>query len=221
MKFQLFRGLKDPYVFLENWKTNESFLHIRQHIMTIFILSAFIFGVSGWIGLETQDWSGQFITSFGLTYDLQRFYFFLGRIALGVLYVAILLYIPALLFWFLARDYSYRRIVTLQIFPLFILLLEQVSFIALMVLQGIDWVSSPFSWGVIAQMYVNHEWTVYFLASFSIFKIWVMYWQFLSLRYVTALKWWAVILIVFIMNLSFWAITAAFATLHFHQLLFS
>jgi len=221
MKFGLFRGLKEPSVFLDSWKMSESFLHIRRHIVALFIISAIIFGVAGWIGMGSQTWSGQFITSFGLTYDLQRFYFFLGRIGLGLIYVLILLCVPALLYWLLAREHSYRKIVVLQIFPVAILLLEQLTFVLLMVWQGINWYSSPFSWGVIGQLFIDHRWTIFFLGSISIFKIWVMYWQFLSLRLVTTLKWWAVILIILVMNLAFWAITATFATLNFHHYLFS
>ncbi|PPA69514.1 hypothetical protein [Jeotgalibacillus proteolyticus] len=222
MKFSLIRGLKAPLVFLENWKMSDSFLHIKRNVVALFIISILIFGAAGWIGMGTERWSGQFITFYGLTHDLQRFYFFLGRVLLGIGYPAILLLMPTLLFWLLARrGYSFREVFVLQLFPLSILLLEQLSYVALMVWQGINWYSSPFSWGVIGQLFTTHHWTIYFLGCISLFKLWVMYWQFLSLRSITTLKWWAVIMIVLLLNLLFWAITATFSLINFHHLLFS
>ena len=221
MKFRFFQGLKEPSVFLESWKTVESYTNIRSRIVALFLISSVIFGAAGWIGMGSQTWSGQFVTAYGLEYDLQRFYFFLGRILLGILSIAVLLLLPALLYWLLAEEHSYRKIVAIQIFPISILLLEQLLFVLLMVWQGIDWHSSPFSLGVIGQLVIEHEWTIYFLGSISLFKIWVMYWQFLTLRIVTTLKWWVVFVIIFAMNILFWAITATFATLNFHQYLYS
>ena len=221
MKFRFFRGLKEPSVFLESWKMTETYVHIRRHIVALFILSAIIFGAAGWIGMGTEGWSGQYITLFGLTHDLNRFYFLLGRVLLGFLYVAILLWVPAFIYWLLAQDYTFRKIVPLFIFPVAILILEQLSYVLLMLWQGIPWYSSPFSWGVIGQLFIEHSWPIYFLGAISIFKLWVMYWQFITLRFITRLKGWAVIAIVLTLNLAFWAITATFATLNFHQLLFS
>ncbi|KIL49797.1 hypothetical protein [Jeotgalibacillus soli] len=221
MKFRLFRGLWEPSDFLGSWKEAEVFIHIRRHIIALFLLGGLIFGLNGWIGIGSEYWSGQFVTLHGLTYDLQRLFFFLGRILLGLSYVGVLLLVPSLLYWMLIRDASFKKLVIVQIFPVFILLIEQLAFILLLIWQGINWYSSPLSWGVIAQLFIENDWTIYFLGSISIFKLWVMYWQFLSLRSVAQLKWWAVVAIILTLNIAFWSLTAMFATINFHQLLYS
>ncbi|MDG5471347.1 hypothetical protein P6709_06280 [Jeotgalibacillus sp. ET6] len=220
MRFSLLRGFKAPSVFLETWKETDSFIHTKRYFIGFYILSILLFGLSAWIGMGTQRWSGQFMTSLGLTHDLERFYFLLGRLALGILYVTVLILVPALIYKIASKEQPFKKVTLLTLFPLAILLLEQASYIGLMLWQGINWYSSPFSWGVIGQLFIEHRWTIYFLGCISLFKIWVMYWQFLSLRAISTLKWWAVILIILTLNLSFWAITATFATLNFYHLLF-
>ncbi|WP_227394430.1 hypothetical protein [Jeotgalibacillus aurantiacus] len=221
MTFRFLAGLKDPVQFIESLHNSESVLHIKRKITGLFLVSLLLFGFGAFIGIGTQEWSGNFVLFYGLEYDLQRFYFLLGRLVLGIAFVGILLFLPALFYWLIANEISYKKALALAIFPVAILLFEQLSYFILMVWQGIEWYSSPFSWGVIGQLFIEQPWLVYFTGCISLFKIWVMYWQFLTLRMFTALKWWAVGLIILGLNLLLWSATATLEWMPFHQYLFN
>ncbi|TFD97026.1 hypothetical protein [Jeotgalibacillus sp. R-1-5s-1] len=221
MTFRFLEGLKDPVRLIESLHNSESVLHIKRKITVLLLLSMFIFGFGAWIGMGTQDWAGNFVLFFGLEYDLQRFYFLLGRLCLGLGFAGLFIFLPALLYSLLAHDFSYKKGLVLAFFPAAILVLEQFTYLILMIWQGINWYSSPFSWGVIGQLLIKQEWLIYFVGAISLFKIWVMYWQFLTLRALVTLKWWAVLLIVLGANIILWAVTATLEWLPWYGYLFN
>ncbi|KIL44676.1 hypothetical protein KP77_28970 [Jeotgalibacillus alimentarius] len=220
MRYGLREGLKSPGRMIDFVLGSDAVLHIKRYIAAAFIVALVIFGFGAVIGMGTQEWAGNFVLFYGLEYDLQRFYFLLGRLAQGLLYVSIVLFLPALFYWLMAKQFTFRQMLALSLFPVFILLLEQISYVVLIVWQGIDWYSSPFSWGVIGQLFIEQAWLVYFLGAISLFKFWVIYWQFTVLRSITTLKWWAAFLIILGLNILFWAATATLEYLPFYQYLF-
>ncbi|TFE04084.1 hypothetical protein [Jeotgalibacillus salarius] len=220
MRYGLREGLKDPGRMIDFVLGSDAVLHIKRYITAVFIAGLLIFGFGAVIGMGTQEWAGNFVLFYGLEYDLQRFYFFLGKLVQGLLYVSIVLFLPAVFYWLMGKEVRFKQALALSLFPVIILLLEQLSYIVLMAWQGIDWYSSPFSWGVIGQLFIDQAWLVYFLGAISLFKFWVVYWQFMILRSITTLKWWAAFLIILGLNILFWTATAALEWLPFYQYLF-
>lgn len=220
MRFGLREGLKAPVRMIDFVSDSSTDLHIKRYITAAFIAGLFLYGFGALIGMGTQEWAGNFVTFYGLEYDLQRFYFLLGSLAQGFLYVLIILLLPAVFNWLIAKQVTFKQALALSFFPVVILLLERLSFIALIVWQGIDWYSSPFAWGVIGQLFIDHAWIIYFLGTISLFKFWVIYWQFMTLRKLTNLRRWAAFLIILIFNILFWSATATLEWLPFYQYLF-
>ncbi|MDZ5711275.1 hypothetical protein [Jeotgalibacillus haloalkalitolerans] len=220
MRYGLRQGLTAPVKMIEFIAGSTGIIHIKRYITAAFIAGCLIFGFGAVIGMGTQEWAGNFVLFYGLEYDLQRFYFLLGSLAQGLLYVCLILFVPALFNWLVAKDITFRQTLALSFFPVVILLLERLSFIVLMVWQGIDWYSSPFSWGVIGQLFIDQAWIIYFLGTISLFKFWVIYWQFMTLRRITTLKRWAAFLMILGFNLLFWSATATLEWLPFYQYLF-
>ncbi len=124
-----------------------------------------------------------------------------------------------LLFWFISELGDYKQLVVVQCLVLMIALLEQLTYIPLSLFFSLDWFSSPLSLGVITQYLTSNTWVIYFLGSFSLFKIWIFYIQYKGIKKLTEQKNWIVWGIILFSNLFFWAITALFAYLNFSTLL--
>ncbi|MEG9296057.1 hypothetical protein V6B33_06330 [Mangrovibacillus sp. Mu-81] len=153
------------------------------------------------------------------TYELEKFLFFLGKLLAGLLYAAIILFVPSLIFWTISEEGEYKKLVMTQGIVLIILMLEKLTYIPLSLFLSLDWHSSPFSLGVLAQYIISHSWVVYFLGSISLFKVWIFYIQFKGLKSLTKQKNWLIWLVILLTNLFFWAITALLAYINFSSLI--
>ncbi|WP_175990052.1 hypothetical protein [Bacillus sp. Marseille-Q1617] len=153
------------------------------------------------------------------TYELEKFLFFLGRLLAGLLYAAIILFIPSLIFWTISDDGEYKKLVMTQGIILMILLLERLTYIPLSLFLSLDWHSSPLSLGVLAQYITSNSLIIYFLGIASLFKVWIFYIQYKGLKSLTQQKNWLIWLVIFLTNLIFWAITALLAYLNISTLI--
>ncbi len=185
----------------------------RQKLILLFILSAIIFGVVSSFGVGMDPLSKELTKLSASTYELEKFMFFIGRLIAGLLYAAILLFIPSLIYWTISDEGEYRKLVVTQFIVLIILLIERLTYIPLSLFFSLEWFSSPLSLGVIAQYITSKEWVIYFFGCFSFFKIWIVYLQYKGVKKLTEQKNWLVWLVILTSNLLFWSITAFLAYL--------
>jgi hypothetical protein len=215
----LFKGLKKPSFFFYHLKEMEVLKGYRRSIFNLFLLSAFIFGLISAFGIGMDPLSKELTKLSSTSYELEKFMFFLGRIIAGILYASIILFVPALIFWTISEKGEYRKLIIVQALVLLILLLERLTYIPLSMFFSLDWFSSPLSLGVIAQYITTKPWVIYFLGSFSLFKIWIFYIQYKGLKLLTEQKNWLIWTVILLTNLFFWAITAFLAYIDFSTLI--
>ncbi|MFL8937770.1 hypothetical protein ACKA06_13325 [Rossellomorea oryzaecorticis] len=218
-KVKLLKGLKQPSYFFYQLKEMEILRGYRQNISILFLLSVIIFGLISSFGIGMDPLSKEISALSPTAFELEKSMFLLGRIILGLLYAAIILFVPALVFWTISEEGEYRKLVIVQGLVLLILLLERLTYIPLSLFLSLDWFSSPFSLGVIAQYITENPWVIYFLGSFSLFKIWIFFIQYKGLKKLTAQKNWLIWLVILLTNLFFWAITAFLAYIDFSTLI--
>ncbi|WP_421382005.1 hypothetical protein ACOJQI_21615 [Bacillus salacetis] len=211
---RLLKGLLHPSTYFYQLRESEILKGYSQKIIFLFVLSLLIFGLNAGFGWGTVPLTKELTTISPLDFEVNKFYFLLGRLLLGLLYAGIILFIPALLFWTLS-DADFKKIVAVQGITLVILLLEKVIYLPFLTFLSLNWYSSPFALGVIGQTLTDNEWLKYFLGSISLFKVWAAYIQFIGLKRLTEKKTWIVILWIVVLNLLFWSITAFLAYIDF------
>ncbi|MCA1055149.1 hypothetical protein LCM10_09130 [Rossellomorea aquimaris] len=218
-EIKMFKGLKDPSFFFYNLSTTENLKGYAKNLLYLILLSALVFGLISSFGLGMDSLSKELNTLSPASFELEKFLFFMGRVLTGIFYSIMTLFIPSVIFWTISEQGEYRKLVIVQGLVLLILLLEKLTYIPLSLFLSLDWFSSPLSLGVIAQYLTMNEWVMYFLGSFSLFKIWIFYIQYKGLKRLTEQKNWLIWTVILLTNLFFWAITAFLAYIDFSTLL--
>lgn len=208
---KLTRGLRQPSYFFYQLKETEVLRGYKQKVILVFILSALVFGLISSLGIGLDPLSKELTKLSPVTFEMEKFLFFLGRLIAGILYAAVVLFVPSLIFWTISDEGEYRKLVITQCIVLIILLIERLTYIPLSLFLSLEWFSSPLSLGVIAQYITGKTWAIYFLGCFSLFKIWVFYIQYKGVKRLTQQKNWVVWLVILLTNLFFWSITAFLA----------
>jgi hypothetical protein len=218
-EINIFKGLKSPSFFFYDLSTMENPKGYLKNIFRLILLSAFTFGLISSFGIGMDPLSKELNKLTPALLELEKFLFFAGRILNGILYSIISLFIPSIIFWTISEKGEYRKIVIVQGLVLLILLIEKLTYIPLSIFLSLDWFSSPLSFGVIAQYITTKPWVIYFLGSFSLFKIWIFYIQYKGLKRLTQQKNWLIWAVILLTNLFFWAITAFLAYIDFSTLI--
>ncbi|PFA66909.1 hypothetical protein CN378_12425 [Bacillus sp. AFS015802] len=216
---KLIRGLRQPSYFFYQLKETEVLRGYKQKIFLVFLLSALVFGLISSFGIGMDPLSKELTELSPINFEMEKFLFLLGRIISGIVYAALILFVPALIFWTISDEGEYRKLVITQSLVLIVLLIERLTYIPLSLFLSLDWFSSPLSLGVIAQYITGTSWVIYFLGTISLFKIWVFYIQYKGVKRLTGQKNWLIWLVILLTNVLFWGVTAFLAFLDFSTLL--
>lgn len=141
-----------------------------------------------------------------------------GQTILGLVFGAIMLFLPALFFWTLS-DLELNKLLTVQFFVLPIYLFEKLIMIPLALSLGLTQVSSPFALGTIAQYITGNDFIIYFLATLSIFKVWAIFIEYKYLKMLTGKNPKIVLLMVIGLNLIIWLFSALVSFIQFDKIL--
>jgi hypothetical protein len=217
-KVNLSKAIRQPSIYFYQLNESEALNRYRSVVFLLFLASTLIFGWIASFGIGMIPLSEELVDLSPTAFETEKFYFFIGRVLLGMLYAGIILFIPSLLFWTLSEEAEYRKLVVVQGVTLIILLIEKLTLIPFALYFSLDWSSSPFSLGVITQYLTSNNWVIYFLSCFSLFKIWSMYIQYKGLKILLAKKNWVIWSMILLQNLIFWCITAFLAYIDFSSL---
>jgi hypothetical protein len=216
---RLFRGLLKPSLFFYQLKDMEVVTGYRKKVFNLLWLSIFVFGLISSFGIGMDPLSKEITILSPVTFELEKFLFFLGRLIAGLLYASIVLFFCSLIFWTISNEGEYRKLVMTQGLVLIVLLFEQLSYIPLSFLFSLEWYSSPLSLGVITQYATSNTYLIYLMGSFSLFKVWVFFIQYKGIKRLTGQKNWIIWLAIFLTNLFIWSINALLAYLSISTLL--
>lgn len=150
-------------------------------------------------------------------YELNKLWFSVGRAIYSLVFVAFILLVPSLLFYWVTKV-PFKKLLLMQIVVLFVLLVERLLWIPLSVYADLAWYVSPLSFGIIASYVTDIPFLIYLLGSISLFQLWIIGFQ---LRFLTKLSsvhqawvWSAVILF----HLVVWTVTAVVTHTDVHLL---
>ncbi|MFC0525394.1 hypothetical protein ACFFGV_17560 [Pontibacillus salicampi] len=186
----------------------EAITHLWKRISLFLLLSMLVYGFTAWKGLGMTPFSAQATSWSFATYETMKLFFLSGRVLYGLFFALIILFYTPFFYW-LFTGISYKKLMTVQLNVLFVLLLERLTWVAFVQYLGLEWYVSPFSFGVIASYLTDMEWLIYFGGAASLFQIWVMWLQSKALFLFSSIKKWKLVVMVVLLHLFYWAAAAS------------
>ncbi|MGM0777882.1 MAG: hypothetical protein ACQEXE_16100 [Bacillota bacterium] len=180
----LLRGLKEPYMISHQLRKEERLSGLWKQILLIMLLSAFVYGVSAYFGIGSEHVSRSLTDMSRSEYEQYKLFFGGGQVFYGIVYASMVIFLPSLFFWTLV-DVEYRKLISIQLMVMLILLLEKAINIPLFLFLGLNSESSIFSLGIIAQAASFPDLLIYTFSAITLFKIWTVVLQYKYLKAVS------------------------------------
>jgi hypothetical protein len=215
---EVFRGLFNYNYYTYKLRDTERFPEIWKKTILFILLSGLIFGFSAYLGIDSEYLSKKLTSIPRTEYELNKFLFLAGQTLQGLVFGAIILFLPALFFW-TVTDLEFKRLLTIQLFVIPILLLEKLLIVPMALYLGLTKISSPFSLGVIAQYITGNDFIVHFLAYISIFKIWAIFIEYKYLKAMTDKNPKIILLLILAIHLIIWLFAALFSFIQMDKIL--
>jgi hypothetical protein len=214
----VFRGLFNYNYYTYKLRDTESFPGVWKKTILFILLSGLIFGFNAYFGVDSEYLSKKLTAIPRAEYEMNKTLFLAGQILQGLFFGAIMLFLPALFFW-TVTDLEFKRLLTIQLFIMPILLLEKLLVLPMALYLGLTKVSSPFSLGVIAQYITGNEFIIHFLAYISIFKIWAIFIEYKYLKAMTDKNPKIIVLLILAIHLVIWLFAALFSFIQMEKIL--
>jgi len=220
MMFQirLMRGLRHPNYFMYELRTAETVGTVWRYVLILILLSGFVFGLSGYVGIGSEYLSKKFLTLSPEELQIQKAFFVVGQTLWGLFFGLVMLYLSSFWFWSMT-DTDLNRFVVMQLLVLIILLLEKILLIPVSLLLGVPEISSPFSLGPMAQTLTDNSFLINFFAGITLFKLWAICVQYLYVRALTDKSRVVVLALVLGLNLIYWLMSAFFSIIQFEKVI--
>ncbi|CAM3833197.1 hypothetical protein [Mesobacillus thioparans] len=217
-RIEVFRGLFNYNYYTYKLRDTERFPGVWKKTILFILLSGLIFGVSAYLGVDSEYLSKKLTSITRAEYEMNKSLFLAGQIIQGLFFGAILLFLPALFFW-TVTDLEFKRLLTIQLFVMPILLMEKLLIVPMAIYLGLTKISSPFSLGVIAQYITGNDFLIHFLAYISIFKIWAIFIEYKYLKAMTDRNPKITLLFVIAIHLVIWLFAALISFVRMENIL--
>ncbi|MBT2678690.1 hypothetical protein J7E38_06715 [Bacillus sp. ISL-35] len=217
-RIEVIRGLFNYNYYTYKLRDTERFPGIWKKTILFILLSGLIFGFSAYFGVDSEYLSKKLTSIPRAEYEMNKALFLAGQIIQGLFFGAIMLFLPALFFWTLT-DLEFKRLLTIQLFVMPILLLEKLLIVPMAIYLGLTKISSPFSLGVIAQYITGNDFIIQFLAYISIFKIWAIFIEYKYLKAMTDKNPKIILLLVIVIHLVIWLFAALISFVRMENIL--
>ncbi|MBU8881143.1 hypothetical protein BGM26_19660 [Bacillus sp. FJAT-29790] len=180
--------------------------------------SLLIFLAASVYGIGTESLSKELTTIKSNDYEWHKLLFIVGKIIWATLYPLLILFVPTTIFWTLT-DLEFKKLLIMQLFVVFILLINQMAVTLFAILFGINLASSPLSLGVIAQYMTANDFLISFLGCISIFQLWAIFIQYIYIRTLSEKSIRFIVIMILSVNVFFWITSALFSYINFEKLL--
>ncbi|QXE01126.1 hypothetical protein [Terribacillus sp. DMT04] len=197
-----FRLLTSPKETLFKLREAET---LRGHwLWTTLLLVAFciVYAALGWIGAGTETLNQLRADYTGADYEYAKLWFVIGRLVLGFVIGLLVLFVVSLVFY-LFYEISYQKLLVLQLSVGIVFLFEALTWLVLLPAAGLEWNRSPFSLGVLADLFTDKPWIISLFGTVSIFQLFILYFQTRCLLVLFPAKRWHVWIVVSMIYLCY------------------
>ncbi|WMT19825.1 YIP1 family protein [Parageobacillus toebii] len=199
---RLWHGILHPSAAFMELQQAETVRGFFRRLVILALCNALLSGLGVYMGLDTERFTaliGKMPDGF---IETAKLLFAAGAIGHGLIAPMIVMYITSLLIWLILRGkVSFEKIMTIELYAMFIYVIEHALFLLFRLITGANVFSSPFGLGIIAQLAFDHLFLIYFFQSITIFSIWGLAVQTIGLTICSSMSKWSVLTIVAIVYL--------------------
>lgn len=217
-RIRLLKGIIYPKLIAYQLRQSEELRGLLPKSVLLIAFSILIAFFAGFYGIGTESLSKELTIIKSSDFELHKLLFIIGKMIFAAIHPLLILFVPTAIFWTLT-DLEFKKLLYMQMFVLFMLLIDQWLDILFAIFLGINDYSSPLSLGVLAQYVTDNEFLIYFFGCISIFQIWAIFLQIIYLRLMCDKGQRLIIVTVLSVNLLFWIISSMFSHIQFEKLL--
>ncbi|WP_313800950.1 hypothetical protein [Cytobacillus sp.] len=214
----LFKGMLYPSTFSYQMEKAEEIRGLWKKVVFLILISIFLSAIASYYGVG-MDFLAKEITGISQQeLEAKKLMTSIGKVIWGAGYAAFVLFGWSIILWAL-MDLQYKKLVVIQLVVLAILLLEKAILLPFHISLGISPEYSPFALGVIARYITSNMIVVYILSHISIFKIWVIIFQYTCIKRMSEKSPKVILILIICVNLFFWLVSTLLSYLKIESLL--
>lgn len=214
----LFKGMLNPSTFSYQVEKAEEIRGLWKKVVFLILISIFLSTIASYYGVG-MDFLAKEITGISQQeLEAKKLMTSIGKVIWGAGYAAFVLFGWSIILWAL-MDLQYKKLVVIQLVVLAILLLEKAILLPFNISLGISPEYSPFALGVIARYITSNMIVVYILSHISIFKIWVIIFQYTCIKKMSEKSPKVILILLVCVNLFFWLVSTLLSYLKIESLL--
>ncbi|MED3549863.1 hypothetical protein [Cytobacillus praedii] len=215
---QLFKGLLHPSSFSYQLEKAEEIRGLWKKVVFLILSSILLSAIASYYGVGLDFLAKEIAGIPQQELEAKKVIAGIGKVIWGAGFAVFVLFGWSIILWAL-MDLPYKKLVVIQLFVLIILLLEKAILLPFNVSLGIGSEFSPFGLGVIARYITSNMIVVYFLSHISIFKIWVIIFQYVCIKRMSEKNPTVIFILIICVNLFFWLISTLLSYLKIESLI--
>jgi hypothetical protein len=171
-RVRLLEGTFQPFTHFEQLRQSEQVKGLPLRIAMIIGLSLLLSAVGAYLGIGTEEIMKTMDRIDRQKLEFSKLLFGIGEVVSGLFFPLFIMFFFSLFFWLFFKQISFINILTIQLFPAFLFIIEKMLNFPLSYLLGISRESSPLGLGVLIQVISEQPLLVNFISHLTIFQIW-------------------------------------------------
>lgn len=214
----LFKGIFNPSTFSYQIEKAEEIRGLWKKVVILLLSSILLSAIASYYGVGMDFLSKEITEIPAQELEAKKLFAGIGKLFWGAGYAAFVLFGWSIILWAL-MDLQYKKLVVIQLVVLVILLIEKAILLPFSIFVGISPEFSPFALGVIARYFTSNMIVVYILSHLSIFKIWVIIFQYICIKRMSEKSPKVIFILIVCVNLFFWLVSTLLSYLKIESLL--
>ncbi|RAK19899.1 hypothetical protein B0I26_10581 [Anoxybacillus vitaminiphilus] len=170
-RIQLWRGIFQPNFKFYQLRQAEKVNGLLWRLMILSIVSGLLSGLSVYAGLDTEMFTRLVEKKSMEAIEAMKLLFGVGSVLNGIISPIIIMYLSSLLIWTVLEDMKFYKIAAIQLYVVFIGVLEKTLEMVFRLMTGANSFSSPFGFGILAQLITDQPLLIHFMNEITIFGI--------------------------------------------------
>ncbi|MFJ7756418.1 hypothetical protein ACQKGI_23925 [Peribacillus muralis] len=210
---RLLKGIFEPYRSRYQLQNAEGVTRLGSKLLLLYFLSLLVYSAGGYFGIGSESFSKQITTMSVNEFEAGKLLIMGGNMLAGLLYPSLYILLSSLYFW-IAADVPYIKVVIVQMILFCLQILEKVLLIPFFILLDIGNDGNPFSFGVISQHFLRNDYFIHVFSEITIFQFLIIFLQFYYIRGLSDRNKYLIFLMIGLFYLATWFAKAFLAYIH-------
>ncbi|GHH99595.1 hypothetical protein [Neobacillus kokaensis] len=210
---RLIEGTFQPSTHFVELKQTEQVNGLSLKIAVIVGLSVLASAVGAYLGVGTEEIMISMDAVKREKLEFAKLIFGIGEVISGLFSPLFIMFFFSFFFWPLFGRVSFKKIISIQLYPAFLYTVEKLLNVPLFLLLGIGKESSPFGLGVLTQLITDQTYLVNLFSQITIFQVWSACLQVIAFRKMSDKPMSLIVLIVIFTHIIYMLLVTTSVTL--------